>query len=248
MSTDKDWRLWGEDNPYYGVISDERYVGKALDASTERDFYLSGERDIEAVMRLVTTFHGKQKFAHAVDFGCGAGRLAIPLASYASKVTGIDVSPSIIAIARKKVPEKLKNRINFKLSDSTLRALPKTYDLVHSYIVLQHIHPTRGMKFIDIMINRLQPGGICALHVTYHHDAPRLTRTVVWLRNHVLPIHYALNVMRGRPMTTPRMCMHNYSLPRVFALLESYGMTGMTIRHTDHGGYKGVMIVGKKPR
>lgn len=251
MSTDKDWQSWGQHNPYYGVISNKKYAGKKLNPSTEKDFYLSGFHDIGGAMALVRKLNQSNQrpaFRHAVDFGCGAGRLVIPLTGYADRVTGIDVSPSILRLAHSKVPKNLRGRISFRLSDDQLKVLPKNYDLIHSYIVLQHIHPKRGMKLIDIMIDRLQPGGVVALHIAYDHEASRLTRLVVWLRNHILPIHYLLNIMRGRPVKTPRMRMHKYSLPVFFDTLAKYGIEEFVTRPTNHGGYKGIMVVGRKPK
>lgn len=251
MSTDKDWRKWGQNNPYYGVLSHDRFSGKKISAATEKDFYRSGFYDIGNVMGLVRKLNQSNQrpaFAHAVDFGCGAGRLVIPLTGYADRVTGIDVSPSILRLAHSKVPKNLRKRIQFRLSDDNLKSLPKNYDLIHSYIVLQHINPRRGMTLVNTMVEHLKPGGVLALHITYGHDAPRLTRFVVWLRNHFLPFHYLLNIMRGRPITTPRMRMHKYKLSEFFDALNHYGITELVTSPTNHGGYRGIMVVGRKPK
>lgn len=38
---------------------------------------------------------------HALDFGCGVGRLTQALAAHFDEVTGVDISPSMIKLAKK---------------------------------------------------------------------------------------------------------------------------------------------------
>lgn len=245
MSTDKDWERWGSANPYFGVISDPKFLGSKLGSDLEKDFYQSGQADIARVMRHIHSLGG-DSFDHAIDFGCGTGRLTIPLASYAKKVMGLDVSPSVIKEAKKKTPKQLKSRVSYHLSNDQLDGLPKEYDLVHSYIVLQHVHPRRGEQIIKKLLANLQPGGFAALHITFAHEAPWLKKTVIWMRNHFVPLHYAFNVAKGRPWNMPRMRMHLYDLEKITRLLRASGIVEAVHLTTDHGGYIGAMIIGRK--
>lgn len=245
MSTDGDWERWGSDNPYFGVLSDPKFLGSKLKTTNEEDFYNSGKEHVEWVMGYVRLL-GKSKFKRAVDFGCGAGRLTIPLASYASKVVGLDVSPSILNEAKHKTPKKLHSKISYDLSDKQFESLPSRYDFVHSFIVLQHIPPRRGEAMIKKLLENLEPSGIAALHITYAYEAPLLKKTIVWTRNHVVPIHYVLNILRGRPWDTPRMRMHLYNLEQVSRIFTAAGIKETVQIATDHGGYIGTMIIGKK--
>lgn len=49
MSTDSDWEKWGKQNPYFGVLSDEKFSGKKLAAAKKKNFYDSGRGDIVAL-------------------------------------------------------------------------------------------------------------------------------------------------------------------------------------------------------
>ena len=53
MSTDKDWEKWGSDNPYYGVLSDSKFLGSALDEKMEQEFFEAGRGDIDQLMSRV---------------------------------------------------------------------------------------------------------------------------------------------------------------------------------------------------
>ncbi len=245
MSTDKDWEKWGSDNPYFGVLSHPKFLGTKLKPTTEQEFYQAGKSDIDRVMNRINLLGGS-KFKCSVDFGCGTGRLTIPLTSHSAKVVGLDVSPSILDEAKKKTPKDLTTKISYRVSDDRLDNLPQKYDLAHSYIVLQHIPPKRGERIIRKLLTELQPSGFAALHVTFAHDAPAFHKFVIWLRNHIVPIHYLLNVIKGRRWNTPRMRMHLYSLDRITNIFDSCGLSDTLQLSTDHGGYLGAMIIGKK--
>ena len=52
-----------------------------------------------------------------LDAGCGAGQFSIELAMRGAHVFGIDISANLIEIAKKRVPDNLKNNIEFLTSD-----------------------------------------------------------------------------------------------------------------------------------
>jgi len=246
MSTDKDWEIWGANNPYFGVLSHPKFLGSKLRADVEQDFYASGQADIDQVVSRVRLLGGSGRFACAVDFGCGTGRLTIPLADHASRVVGLDVSPSVLHEAKKKTPQKLAGKITYDLADDQLKHLPKKYDLVHSYIVFQHIPTKRGEAIISKLLTELQPGGFAALHVTFTYRASKLKKVVIWLRNHFVPLHYVLNICRHRPWNTPRMRMYTYNLDNMVRIFGQAGIPETVQIMTDHGGYLGLMIIGRK--
>lgn len=247
MSTDKDWEKWGSNNPYFGVLSDPRFLGSKIRTDNlQREFYESGKNDIAWVVNRLAGLRGSKKFTHAVDFGCGVGRLTIPLAEYAANVTGLDVSPSVLQQAEQNTPKGLQKNITYAVSNDALAQLPKHYDFVHSYIVLQHIPPKRGNKLIKKLVDGLAVGGCIALHVTFAHNAPPHKKMVIKARNNFIPLHYILNIMKGNPLTMPRMRMHLYDLNSVIQLLGEAGITETVQLLTDHGGYIGVMILGRK--
>lgn len=248
MSTDKDWEKWGKSDPYFGVLSDNRFKGRKLESILSDEFYSSGRGNVVKLEELIKTINSEllPKFDSTVDFGCGVGRITVPLTQLSKKVTGLDVSPSMLKVAERNTPSNLKKRINYALSDDQLTMLPKNYDLVYSNIVLQHIPPKRGYKIIEKLLTNLQQNGFAALHVTYQHQAPRHRHLVIVIRSRVLAVHYFLNILRGRRIATPLMRMHLYHLDKVLGLFYGAGVSEVYVELTNHGGYLGAMIVGKK--
>jgi len=79
----------------------------------------------------------------AVDFGCGAGRVAIPLAKLAGAVVGVDVSPSMLREAETNSRSRSATNIEWSPLEPFL-ASNRTFDFIHSYIVFRHVPIARG--------------------------------------------------------------------------------------------------------
>src|SRR5690348_9715084 len=70
----------------------------------------------------------------ALDVGCGAGLLTEPLARLGAKVTGIDASPEVIAVARAHAAT-MGLEIDYRVAD--VAALGGTFDLVTAMEVIE---------------------------------------------------------------------------------------------------------------
>lgn len=75
-----------------------------------------------------------------LDVGCGVGRWSRLLASRGALVTGVDLSPTMIAQSRRRTAEAgLSSRCRFLVQDSAVLDAGGTFDLVLGVTVLQHI-------------------------------------------------------------------------------------------------------------
>jgi SAM-dependent methyltransferase len=91
-----------------------------------------------------------------LDAGCGEGYLARALAARGAHVTGIDVSPRLIARARSKDPG---STIDYRVADLS-QPLPDAagrFDAAGSYLVLNDVPDYRG--FAVTLAASLAPGG-----------------------------------------------------------------------------------------
>lgn len=52
-----------------------------------------------------------------LDAGCGTGALAFALAARGAEVIGVDISPQLVDIARKRTPTDLHNQVTFRAGD-----------------------------------------------------------------------------------------------------------------------------------
>src|SRR6185437_16661454 len=95
--SDRSWERLGREQPYYGVLSAAEYRAENMSEAARERFYLSGEKHLGYLLPLVERHFGTLDSAGtAVDFGCGVGRVALPLARRFAAVIGLDISPSML--------------------------------------------------------------------------------------------------------------------------------------------------------
>jgi SAM-dependent methyltransferase len=240
-ATDKQWDQWGKKNPYLGVLGVE---SSSMDqAEVEAAFFSSGEKHIAGVMDTINHhFGGMRQTLSALDFGCGVGRLVLPLSQRFDRVTGVDISPAMIKLAKDRMGGD--PQVDFVEQLSAIET-GRHYDLVHSYIVIQHIRPEQGYQIISELIDRVSLGGFFALHLTVGDLRPS-RRLLNRLRYRLPPLHWAYNLVRKRPLNEPITEMNRYDLAQLMHLMRGRYEGSLAIRDFDQNGHVGVMIIGKK--
>jgi 2-polyprenyl-6-hydroxyphenyl methylase/3-demethylubiquinone-9 3-methyltransferase len=94
----------------------------------------------------------------ALDVGCGAGLLTEPLARLGARVTGIDASPEVIAVARGHAA-RMGLEIDYRVGD--VQDLDGRFDLVTSMEVIEHVADPAA--FLEALAKRLAPGGLLVM-------------------------------------------------------------------------------------
>ena len=96
-----------------------------------------------------------------LDVGCGVGRWSRLLAARGADVTGIDLSPTMIAQARQRAAaEGVADRCRFQVQDLSNLDVGEQFDVVLGVTVLQHIlDPAALRAALLAMTAHLAPGG-----------------------------------------------------------------------------------------
>lgn len=221
---DKSWEYYGKTDPYYGVITQKDYHRKNLSEDLKKIFFESGKNHIDQVLHTISTNVDPMfKPKRALDFGCGVGRLIIPLASKCDFVVGIDVSESMLHEARKNCLLRNTTNVEFIKSDDSLSKVSGTFDFIHSYNVFQHIPHKRGEKVFTRLIELLQEGGIGVLHFTYFRSGPAI-RLIDSMRKYVPLFNGMINIaLLKLPFRYPLVQMNEYDLRNLFCILQEKG-------------------------
>jgi SAM-dependent methyltransferase len=231
--TDADWRALGQHQPYWGVLSHPDFRTENLTPERIETFYASGPFHIGPIAEGLKTLTGDLPSGHALDFGCGVGRLAEAMQAYASQVTGVDISPGMLALARAR-----GSKVNY------LDHIPAgPFDWINSFIVFQHIPPERGEQIIGELVGKLAAGGMVSLQLTVWRDKNR-----EWPKEETVRGLFRKKLKGDRLMGLPvgHIHMYDYDLSRVVRLLNQAGIEDIRLVSTNHDGHHGVIILGRK--
>lgn len=239
-NTDQAWEDWGKKDPYFSVFTNQKFRLHALTDDAKAEFFEIGRLQTEYILQVIHK-HVDPHFQpqSALDFGCGVGRLVIPLARTISRVVGLDVSQSMLAEAKKNAAEQNMANAAFLQSDDTLSNIREQFDLVHSFIVFQHIPPERGREIFSALLAKIAPGGIGAVQFLYSKSR--------YADNHGMPVEEPLQTQERPPDADPEMQMNPYMLNTLLFLMQRAGIQRFHTDFTDHGGELGVYFFFQMP-
>lgn len=223
--SDKTWEKIARSDPYYGVLTADRFRSGQLNDDSMAEFFRSGEEHIAHTLSVPEKHLGSPiGNKRALDFGCGAGRLVIPMAQRFTDVVGVDISSAYRSLAEENCKKHAVSNVRLVASLEDVRTEGGTYDFVHSYLVFLHIPVRRGLPIIRDMVELLAPGGVGVLHFLYHRDIGAVRKALNTARKHFLPLHWALNAVSARSPFEPMMQANDYPLDRVLLTLSGMGI------------------------
>ncbi|MEP7288283.1 MAG: methyltransferase domain-containing protein [Chloroflexota bacterium] len=245
--SDKQWERFGREDPYFGVLTSERFRYDKLSDVAISAFFESGENHIDGVLKTIQKHVDSHFNPHeCLDFGCGVGRLVIPLARRFPHVVGLDVSESMLAEAKKNCKHYDIHNVSLVQSDDDLKNVNQTFDFIHSVIVFQHIDTRRGYHIAEQLIQRLNVGGIAVLHFTYKWDTSLLRKNIHWAQKNIPLVHNLINIFRGRRINYPRIDMNYYDLNHLNFLLQKHGFPMVHIQYTNDAKHLGGIFFFKR--
>ncbi|MFK4059056.1 class I SAM-dependent methyltransferase [Brevundimonas sp. NPDC046655] len=236
--TDADWAMLGEGEPFYGVLSDPRFLRANITPAALEEFWQTGRNEMHGYRQLIQAHFGDFSDASALDFGCGVGRLTRAMGEMCRQATGLDISPGMLVEARRHAPANV-NYVS-ALGD-------ETFDWLNSIIVFQHIPPQRGYRLLDDLLARVNSGGALSLHVTLFKDESFLTHLWPtlhrgqWDGDRFVSFDHDQGDVGG-------MEMYDYDMSRIIEMTSRHGFHNLIIQHTNHGGCHGVIMFGRKGR
>ncbi len=142
-----------------------------MDISEGTEYWLNINSEAEAKGKVMTGDWEKTTKQHleilkkldikptdiVLDYGCGVGRLLVPIRENCKQIIGADISDKILSYAIKEVDGKT---LFLSLKDETGKGLPLEYfDKAYSIIVLQHIEKHKAIRTLIRINNSLKIGG-----------------------------------------------------------------------------------------
>jgi SAM-dependent methyltransferase len=153
----RDWEDLAQVDPLWAIAS---APGKRFGRTDREAFYASGERKVQGLMERLDGLGLPTAYGRALDFGCGAGRITLPLADRFEQVVGVDIAPTMLDLAHERAAER--PGVEFRLdADGDQSALAgESFDLVYTGLVLQHLPTSEdALACLGRLAAAVAPGG-----------------------------------------------------------------------------------------
>jgi SAM-dependent methyltransferase len=160
------WDAQASADPLWAVLSEPERAGRQWDVAS---FMATGKAQVE---KEVARFHELGGVLPdrelAVDFGSGVGRLTQPLGDQFERVIGIDISPTMIAIANRLNAQG--ERVSYVLNDLPEFPFLETASVsfVFSAITLQHAPPPAILSYLEEFFRIAKPGAGMVFQLPSH--------------------------------------------------------------------------------
>ncbi len=175
----RNWEALGDADPMFGVLSDPTKHGGKWEVD---DFFASGRAHVGHLLRTLRDVRATFEPGTCLDFGCGVGRLTIPLSEAFRHTVGVDVARPMIEAARVHCPAGVRCEFVVNRAPDLRQFADATFDVVHSCLVLQHIPPGVSLRYIAEFFRVTRPGGLVVFQL------PAETRTAEQISaSHALP-------------------------------------------------------------
>ena len=103
---------------------------------------------------------GRVRPCRCIDLGCGTGNYSRYLSEKGFAVTGIDISPAAIRIARENAA-KTNAPVDFIAADvlDAAQLIRGTFDFAFDWEVLHHVYPRKRVRYVQSVSGLLNLGG-----------------------------------------------------------------------------------------
>ena len=145
------WNNFAKTNPYYYI--DTNFKGESF------EFWQRGIQQADLIMKNITKTLPQNT---VLDFGCGLGRVLLPMSKYFTTSIGVDVSSEMIKLLNQ---HAVNQKCTVKSYLTTENWQQHQYDLIYSVLTFQHIENFELIKnYIQQIAKNLNKGGIAYLH------------------------------------------------------------------------------------
>jgi SAM-dependent methyltransferase len=122
--------------------------------------------DIEEVFALIQTPE-----PNVVEIGCGNGREAEEILKRTNRYLGMDISESMIQLAKQKAPRGM-----FVIADIESYDLPSDIDIIFAFASLLHVPKESLRRVLEDGMKALRPGGVFRISLKYADQYEESTR------------------------------------------------------------------------
>jgi trans-aconitate methyltransferase len=219
------WEGLAQADPLWAICTDPAKQNRRW---SREEFFATGRNEVGVVLRCLADLgmrvDGK---APALDFGCGVGRLTRALAEHFPECWGVDISPTMITLAKEFNRDLPQCRFFLNEQDKLESLKDNYFGFIYTSIVLQHMEEKYIRRYIVELLRVLRPGGVMVFQLPDSLRGNALTR----IRAKVA-LRARLNAVLGTQ--GPRgMEMHCIKAEDIRRFVEANGARVVDVRLTN---------------
>jgi ubiquinone/menaquinone biosynthesis C-methylase UbiE len=239
------WEGFAQIDPLWAICADPAKRGKQW---TEEEFFETGKREIELVMQYLRSLELAPDTSSAVlDFGCGVGRLTGALSTHFDDCLGLDISPTMIELAKKFHQAAPRCMFAVNQAEDLKRFADGQFGFIYTSIVLQHMTRKLAVKYLLEFVRVLKPGGILLFQIADRDMTPMVQR----IRN-VIGFESRWNrFLQRKKVEAYRMEMHCTPEARIRKLLarQNVQIVDVKLTNSTEGSFNGnLQFLSEEPR
>ncbi len=174
------WTKLGQERPFFSVLGERRFAPDQAERNTEA-FQKTGRDEIEVLKRRLSSLEiDPADHPDAVEYGCGVGRVTLPLSVLFRKVMGFDISQPHLDLAQQAARGAGQRNITLAaVKDIRTLDVPQ-HDFFYSRMVLHRNPPPLQAQILRRCLGRMRVGGIAVFQLLTHLEGYRYD-TREWL-------------------------------------------------------------------
>lgn len=142
----------GLEDPFFGTVGNRK---KDLES-----YFEHGHQQVVEILSNAQKLGINLASGRALDFGCGIGRVTRALAEQFDDVYGLDISPSMIALANDYNADPTKCHFRLHCDYQLKLFADDFFDLILGINVFRYISPALSEAYLREFIRVIKPGGL----------------------------------------------------------------------------------------
>lgn len=172
-----EWERNAQADALWAILSDSSRKSRAWRVD---EFFATGKTEARIVMEHLDRYGIRpDAYGQFLDFGCGVGRVTRALMDYFSSGVGLDVSATMIDLAKSYSSlDERSARYVVNAKDNLESIKTASMNFVYSHIVLQHMPASSQLSVMGEFFRVLKPGGVAAFQIPTGYIETQRGRTV----------------------------------------------------------------------
>ena len=218
--TQRGWERLGATEPYWSVVTFDKFRGGDLSPEVKREFYEMGPKSADLVELFEARAGTRVARGTCLELGCGVGRVTAFLAQKFERVIAVDISPGNLKLCEEYlIAQGIRNVECILVERLQDYERVEAFDFLYSLMVLMHNSPPVQRYILDCLTRKIARGGAALIQATaslpgYSFGAASYLASPEPAREmemHALPMVHVLRILQRNGLEVLEVAMDTWT-------------------------------------